>query len=169
MNSANQYTKSISVEPKSDSKTTKETNLDEIMMKNLNMNTAVIASSPPLSSLANHPILQLGSVINSSLPDSNLSPTQVNMLTVSFPMNPQQRQKISERNYRFRESRRNSYIDKQSNSKRRSSQQKEFNNSLSSSTGSNILNKNEPQQRQRTLDSVYDVMSNDCMILFSHL
>lgn len=78
------------------------------------------------------------------------SPTQANMLTINFPITNQQRQQISDRTYRSRESRRNSNIIEgpKHNHRRRLSQQKDSNTVF-------------PNQRQRTLDSVNDVASND--------
>lgn len=121
----------------------------EFQMKNLSLNEA----NP--TQMAN-----LKSILSNYQQSGADSPTQLNMLTVNFPIMPQQRQRISDRNYRSRESRRNSTILEGSRqSKRRLSQQKDLNASFPSP---HSTSKGEGQ-RQRTLDSVNDF---DCILLF---
>ena len=114
--------------------------------------------------------------------DSPRSPTELNMLTVSFPISPEQRQQVSERTFRY--SRLSSITDQPSRLERRRTSYQQgvlLNSQLSSSNASSVFQKSvgagsasetpqqqqvphqQPQQRQKTVDSIYDVVSNaDC-------
>ena len=81
----------------------------------------------------------------------NATPSQINMMTVSFPITTEQRQTISESTYRARNSRRNSsMIDKQA--KKRMNSQKDSNNSVIFT----IANTTKKNEKQKTLDSICD-------------
>lgn len=120
-------------------------------------------------------LLQLKTQL-SELNTGNMSPTQLNMLTVSFPIGSEQRNKITERSFKSKNTRRNStLIDRQTIQKRRSSKTDTNNTSLTSSTGSILFQKYSSVEkiRQKTHDSMTDAISNaDCKNLnnffFSH-
>jgi hypothetical protein len=95
--------------------------------------------------------------------------SQNNLLTVNFPLTKNQRQQLSELSYKSKDHRK-SFLDKSFKQRRQSA--KEHTNSLNSSIGiaqnnsgnnNNILATN---QQQKTLDSVFDVMSNNCIRFF---
>jgi hypothetical protein len=98
--------------------------------------------------------------------DESVSPTEMNMLTVHFPLTPQQRQKISEKSYLARDSRHSLSSNEKMyySNKRRMSQPKEFTFSTGANNSLNRIREKGYLSRQRTNDSANDALSNaDCM------
>jgi len=98
--------------------------------------------------------------------DESISPTEMNMLTVHFPLTPQQRQKISEKSYLSRDSRHSLSSNEKMylTNKRRMSQPKVETFSTGANNSLNRIREKSYLTRQRTNDSANDALSNaDCM------
>ena len=176
--SSNNFAKSLSVESK------KETNIDEATKKlslkdsqalnnnnnnNNNNNIGINNNINENTKIPNIALNQIKTALGSFNTDE-MSPTQINMFTVNYPLTSQQRQQITDKNYRFSKRRNSNIIDKQLvTNRRRSSQFKDLSSSLASSTGTNVISKSDShqQQQQKTNDSIYDVLSYEgCMCIY---
>jgi hypothetical protein len=123
--------------------------------------------------LNNETLTRNSSIIKSLVnADESMSPTEMNMLTVHFPLTPQQRQKISEKSYLSRDSRHSMSSNEKTylTNKRRMSQPKEFTISTGATNSLNRIREKGYLSRQRTNDSANDALSDaDCMIYYLNL